>query len=163
MSIKTLCFAMVVLFLPFLSEGQSLARQVIGNAGGFEQGANIQLNWTLGEAAVAHRHASSGKSSLTEGFQQPWVRTWSGAEALEVQIAPNPVSTLLNIYIPGQMTGAWTATLSDARGKVLLRRTGLNTGNAELDLQAYPAGMYFLTVYQESGDAERQTIKVVKI
>lgn len=163
MLFRTFCFVAVGFLVPFLGQGQSLSRQVIGNAGGFEQGTGIQLSWTLGEAAVAHRYASSGNYSLTEGFQQPWVRTWSGTEALQVQVAPNPVSTLLNIYIPGNMAGAWTATLSDARGNLLLRRTGLRAGSAELDLRDYPSGMYFLTMFQEDGDADRQTIKVVKM
>lgn len=153
-----------VLAMPFSSQSQSLARQVIGAAGGTETSQGIQMSWTLGQSAVSHRYAANGKTSMTEGFQQPWLpASREGLDELAVQIAPNPVQSILTIMIPGNAAGEWTANLTDVRGKTMLQRTGLRAGSLQLDLNAYPAGVYFLSLRKTEEEGDVQTFKVVKL
>ena len=144
--------------------GQSLGRQLIGPTGGAARIGDLQLTWSLGEVAIAHRNAASGEWRLTEGFQQPGVVPLDdGVNPLLVQVAPNPVRNMLNVYIPGNAQEEWAMTLGDVNGKILLRRTGLTTGNSEVDLTRLPSGVYFLTILHEATGEIRQTLKVVKL
>ena len=144
--------------------GQSLGRQLIGPAGGAARIGDLQLTWSLGEAAIAHRNAASGEWRLTEGFQQPDLMPLNGgADPTLVQVAPNPVRNMLNLYIPGDAEGEWIMTLGDVNGKILLRRTGLTAGNSEVDLTRLPSGVYFLTIFHDATGEIRQTLKVVKL
>jgi hypothetical protein len=54
-------------------------------------------------------------------------------------------------------------TLGDVNGRTMLRRTGITSGNAEVDLSQFPSGVYFLTISVEATGVVRQTIKVVKL
>ena len=144
--------------------GQSLGRQLIGAAGGSGRFGDLQISWSLGEVAVGHRSAANGAGRLTEGFQQPRLMPLNeGADPALVQVAPNPVKDLLNVYVPGDAAEEWIMTLGDVNGRTMLRRTGIISGNAEVDLGQFPSGVYFLTISVEATGVVRQTIKVVKL
>jgi len=144
--------------------GQSLGRQLIGSAGGSGRFGDLQISWSLGEVAVGHLKATNGTGRLTEGFQQPRLMPLNeGVDPTLVQVAPNPVKDVLSLYIPGDATEEWIMTLGDVNGRTMLRRTGLTTGNSEVDLGQLPSGVYFLTIAREANGEVRQTIKVVKL
>jgi len=65
---KFLLFAIGIIFtlLPFKAKPQ----QVIATSGGYYEGNNISLSWTLGEPVV--ETFTSGNIVLTQGFQQPY-------------------------------------------------------------------------------------------
>lgn len=144
---------------------QSLGRQLIGSAGGTGRIGDLQISWSLGEVAVARLNAANGgEGQLTEGFQQPRLLPLSeGMDPLSVQIAPNPVRNILQIYLPGDAKVEWTLTLNDVTGKTLLRRTGLTVGNAEIDLGPFPSGVYFLGLSRNATGEIGQTLKVLKL
>lgn len=143
---------------------QSLGSQLIGSAGGTGRTGDLQISWSLGEVAVANRNAANGEGRLTEGFQQPRLMPLSeGMDPSSVQIAPNPVRNILQIYLPGDTKVEWTLTLNDVTGKTLLRRTGLTVGNAEMDLSAFPSGVYFLGLSRNTTGEIGQTLKVLKL
>nr|NQU92395.1 hypothetical protein [Bacteroidota bacterium] len=48
----------------------SNAQQVIASAGGFYEGENISLSWTLGEPVIETFEGNG--IILTQGFQQPY-------------------------------------------------------------------------------------------
>jgi len=50
---------------------QAKAQQVIASSGGFYEGENINLSWTLGEPVI--ETFSGGGVILTQGFQQPYM------------------------------------------------------------------------------------------
>jgi hypothetical protein len=154
-------FMGVLLVLPLGLSSQSLTPQVISNAGGTFSNSGIKMSWTLGETAVAHITTSGG--AITEGFHQPSLQVIApgSSDAIAIKIAPNPVQSTLNVQIPASNQSEWVATLTDASGRVLLRKTRLQTGNTELDLSNYPEGVYFLGL-QDSGNRAQQTFKVVK-
>jgi hypothetical protein len=147
-----------------LLNGQSLGRQMVGSAGGSTRIADLQLSWSMGEVAVGHRSIIGGGGRLTEGFQQPNLMPLNeGIDPSLVQVAPNPVRNMLNMFLPGAVTSEWTVTLSDVNGKVLLRKAGLPAGNSEIDLGLLPSGVYFLSASQSVAGEIGQTIKILKL
>jgi len=63
-------------------------------------------------------------------------------------IAPNP--TRGDVYIQGMDVGtSWTLKVADLQGKVLVQTSG--TGDAFLDVQELPAGLYMTTLTLEDG------------
>lgn len=144
--------------------GQSLGRQLIGSASGAARIGDLQLTWSIGEVRTGHWKTANGQGQLTEGFHQPGLMPLNeGVNPSLVQVVPNPVRNMLNLYIPGDSREEWTITLGDVNGKILLRHTGLTAGNTAFDLGRLPSGVYFLTVYQDTTGEVRQTLKVVKL
>ena len=145
----------------------------MASSGRTSQIGKIQLDWTLGEVAVAMVFTPSG--FLTEGFQQPEILRVesvqpnlpdaSGIAASEaIAIAPNPVSTLLTIQIPeGWSRSASTIVLFDVNGQQI--QPGQITpgvATSELDMRAHPAGTYWLHIVAKDSK-QIQTFKVIKI
>ena len=144
--------------------GQSLGRQLIGSAGGSGRFGDVQLSWSFGEVAVGHLKAANGTGRMTEGFQQPSLMPLiEGADPTLVQVAPNPVRDILNIYIPGDSREEWAVTLADVKGRILLRSTGLSAGNSAIDLSHLSAGTYFLSISEAATGHNLQTLRVVKV
>src|SRR5687767_8728088 len=69
---------------------------------------------------------------------------------LPVSVYPNPVSDLLTIDLPENPKEV-TLTLTDATGKLCLRREEIAASNLKLDLKAFPEGVYFLKLETERG------------
>ncbi len=151
----------LILILPLGLAGQSLTPQVLSNAGGSFSQNGVKMSWTLGETAVMHFSTAGG--SVTEGFHQPGLQIFGldASAIVAIKIMPNPVQSTLNVQIPSANQSEWVATLSDEQGRILLRRTRLQSGNTELDLSHYPSGVYFLGM-QEAGKNVPQSFKVVK-
>lgn len=155
------------------SAQSGLSPSVIASSGRTSHSGKIQLDWTLGEVAVATLSTPSG--FLTEGFQQPEVRfvesvqpnlpdASGGMPAEAITIAPNPVSTLLTIQLPETWRqSASTAVLSNGNGQqIQITQITSGVATSEIDLQAYPAGMYWLHLVAKD-DRQVQTFKVIKI
>ncbi len=79
---------------------------------------------------------------------------------LNISISPNPVSDYLNIYLGSPLNKA-IVRLTDITGKVILERVNLTGDSFDLDLSAQKAGMYFIQVYNNSGELIK-TSKVLK-
>ena len=70
-------------------------------------------------------------------------------------VHPNPTSQY--IHISGANESEYSYVLTDNIGKVL--RQGKNRGDAQLDIAALPAGIYFLRLMQ---DTENSVFKIIK-
>lgn len=144
-------------------QGQSIARQVIGITGGSTSTSFGSISWTVGQTAVKHVKSSNQDYSLTQGFQQPNIKstpTHTFANPL-IDIAPNPVIDLLNVTVLNPKANQTTFTLTDQLGRTL-ERGNLKTWSNELNMSIYPAGTYLLQVYQTE-QKMMQTYKVVKV
>ena len=164
MFFRKLWFVAVLLIAPFLGQGQSLAPQVVSNAGGSIQTAGGRLSWTLGEVAVDRVWTNSRAGSITEGFQQPSLQVKLGDQSgtAMVEILSNPVQNILSLVVRPEFQAGLTANLTDAQGKVLQQGLRFQPGNAEVDMSAYPSGVYFLT-FRQPDSSNKQSFKVVKI
>jgi len=87
---KILGFLIIISF-SFLSF-QVKAQQVIASAGGFYEGDNISLSWTLGEPVT--ETFSGGGVILTQGFQQPY--NFYIQQILNIPVGWSGVSSYVN-------------------------------------------------------------------
>ena len=145
-------------------KAQSLSPEVLSTAGGTSQVGKINLEWTLGETAIS-RWATPAGGSITEGFHQPLLivsKQGSASTIALVSIAPNPVQARLNLIVSKKEPKDLSATLIDVQGRVFKQLNHLILGNTEVDLQEYPAGVYFLS-FQYANEIPFQTFKVVKV
>ena len=78
-----------------------------------------------------------------------------------VKIAPNPVREILNISAIFTDRPSYFAKLVDVQGRILMADFKIS-GNAEIDMSAYPAGVYFLSIRQP-GKPGIQTYQVIKL
>lgn len=76
----------------------------------------------------------------------------------EIRIYPNPTKGLLRIDIPNLGDESMTLDVFDSQGRLLIRQDAAAIGN-QLDLSAYPSGMYLLLI-RTAGD--KQEWKIIK-
>ena len=148
-----------VLVLPLW--GQTLDRSVIGSAGDYFSSDEVgDLHWTLGEVAVER---DFNRLTLSRGFHQsnPSLlisSIWSAPEIqLELTAFPNP--TAGNLTLRGDWKWEDRVMITDLLGKTLLQQE-LPLERAELNLTAYPAGTYLLTI-SRAGQPLR-TLRIVR-
>ncbi|MEO7081139.1 MAG: S8 family peptidase, partial [Flavobacteriales bacterium] len=82
----------------------------------------------------------------------------SGQEADRMAIWPNPTSHTLFIAPPFNASGA-QLHVTDAMGRTVLRITGSDAGSFQVDVSAWPSGVYFLRMEK---DGQRAVEKVVR-
>jgi hypothetical protein len=160
----------------FLLTGQS-GPALIGPAGDTYQTAELNLEWSLGEAAVETFYCGDG--IITEGFHQSILplqivkpedrdlmvnRPQTGG--YEVLIFPNPVRSLLTVGIAdveAEGEPVFFLHLLNANGRLVGRRVELRPpGEIEFDLTACPAGLYLLILHDNQGVPLAQ-YRIVKI
>ncbi|MFV0377412.1 MAG: T9SS type A sorting domain-containing protein [Mangrovibacterium sp.] len=76
----------------------------------------------------------------------------------EIRIYPNPTKGLLRIDIPNLDGTNITLDIFDSHGRLLIRKDAQAIGN-QLDLSAYPSGMYLLLIRTENDKQEWKIIK----
>jgi len=83
----------------------------------------------------------------------------TSAEIIDTPLArvyPNPTEGIVRLEF--ESSGAYTVTLADMSGRTLLRQT-VTAQTAQIDVSAYPAGVYLLTI----NDGKRQSAtRIVK-
>jgi hypothetical protein len=168
---KSLPVCTVWLFTCLIASAQSgLHRDVVAAQGGSDRTATIQLDWTLGEAAVQSLETPSGM--LTEGFHQPLLSihkldeplpalpaTTNATPALSVRIFPNPTAGSLHILPEGNDFTTLNLVLYSAGGDLLQKRSIDRAG--EIDLSPLPSGFYDLGLYTDDG-SYRAFYRVIK-
>ncbi|NUO03052.1 MAG: T9SS type A sorting domain-containing protein [Saprospiraceae bacterium] len=168
-------FPLLVVTLVLSLNASAQSRAVVASAGGESQSSNVHLSWTLGEMSVATVSLAQGEL-LTEGFQQPDILRVEPVEspsllpaagtapAEAITIAPNPVSTKLNIRIPKTRNQeALTVELFDANArKIRDGRIEPGMSTAEWDMSTQPSGTYWLRIIAP-GARQIENFRVIKI
>lgn len=161
---KKILFILLACSLAPYIRGQSLERSVLGAAGRTEANKAIRLEWTLGEVAVSRFEHAGGE--INEGFHQPYLAVESD-QALATsdqrfQIYPNPVSAELFVKAKLRANEQVRLRFIDPIGRLLLpdRLTG-GLIDEQLDLQHFPAGLYYLLVLNAKGKV-LQSAKILK-
>ncbi len=85
------------------------------------------------------------------------------SDELPVQVSPNPASDVLMVQIPGShsATSLYYRLLSPA-GQVLANGASQGQPTLEISLTSVPAGLYFLHISSENGQATIRRVVVVK-
>ena len=85
-----LLFAIAISFTAF--SFQASAQQVIATAGGYYEGENISLSYTVGEPVI--ETYTNGNVILTQGFQQPY--SFYLSQILNIQVGWSGISSYLD-------------------------------------------------------------------
>lgn len=164
---------MKMIFLILLAAGisapgwaQTLTPTVLSAGGGSSRSGGISLAWTLGESWV--EPLKNTGQFYTQGFHQPILRvkairqvTNNEAMPYQVAVAPNPVRAQLTVSFESSTSENVLITVNDLLGRPLASKRGMSTGETQVDMSAYLAGVYLLNVYNIKGQLVR-TFKIVK-
>lgn len=140
---------------------QDIPRTVVGSAGDYYQNILVgNLHWTVGEIAVSRYENGL---ELGEGFHQVYydllvLTEEELPEDWEISVYPNPTTAWLKVRFP--QTETLAIKLFDLQGR-LLANGGTLSGEATLDFDFYPAGVYLLQLQAEDG--RQRTVKVMKV
>ncbi len=139
----------ILMFLVFTSNGQSLDLWVIGSGGETTVSEKVNLQWTLGEIQVSSIRTSKGL--YTEGFHQPYIQVINISNIAiplpqqpDIKVFPNPASTELIIAFDQKLSGEYEYSLFNSGGKVAdfgRLDFGLQT---TLDVSRHIPGTYWL-------------------
>ena len=117
----------IVFFLLFNCNSQSIAPSVINTSGGSFQSGYYQLEWSIGELALVGEMTSSNRSLvITNGFIQPFVQspatnnTNNVFATDEIRIFPNPASSYVEINFFTKQKGRITLSFYDGAGRKIL-------------------------------------------
>ena len=160
---KLLMFVMLCLS-SYTMFSQSFDRSVLASDGATSSIGSVTLDWTLGELATTMLITENGM--LTQGFHQPElsVSTLLSYENLEafyqVQVMPNPVSSLLYVNVTSDREEALSVYLLDLNGKVLKKeKIDFPFAPLQFDMTRYPSGLYVIRVLTE----DQQPIGLFKV
>jgi hypothetical protein len=157
-----------VLVIPFftaiaLSAQVTLAPSVVASGGGYAEGDNFSISWTLGELAV--NTLTGGNLILTQGFQQPFdfnVGVRENEVNWGISVYPNPVGDELRIRFDVENPGDFLIEVQDVTGRLIgqEKHNGVNPGDIILlNISAYTSGVYFLKVLTP----DRQQVQVTSL
>ncbi len=165
---KFLVFGLATLSFGFAAQAQSLERQVIGSAGGYEEEAGYSLSFTVGEPVV--ETAIAGTLVLTQGFQQPDDVSVGVNDVVKFNmdyiIFPNPTMDELTVQLSADKVVEVTISLYDLLGQKLelMDRKVLVDGvtTSKYNLASLAAANYFVVLTDKDGKQLGQ-FKVQKI
>lgn len=138
---------------------QTADQYVIGSIGGSFANANIDVNYTAGEAVIQTQ--STAQVILTQGFHQPDMGSLGVNEIAEIGtllLYPNPTTSMLNVKMNDVGHGG-NAELEvfDLNGQRVYSETIYTTGSGavQLNVEALPPGHYQLRVLSSDGFVSR--------
>ena len=140
--------------------GQTLERSVIGSAGTRLTGSAGSLQFTVGEVAVTR---TDNQLSLARGFHRAKAglistSLWSAPD-VDLQLAAYPNPTSGDLTLEGMWETNDRMVITNILGRRLQDRT-LTPRTALVDLSAYPAGTYLLTITRAGRPL--RTLRVVR-
>lgn len=169
-----LCSPLLLLLSDTL-HAQTMERTLIGTGGTIAKAQQVELNYSLGELAVATLQGSGPTTLIcTEGFQQKnntdikeidIRQTWTGL--LRVDAYPNPVRNNLTVYVYDNNFDDYRVDLYDGSERLLQRFT-LQQNKLIIPMQQYPAGFYWLKFFntrlQKQGISKKfKPFKIIKV
>ena len=142
-----LIYTLFAVGLSLCLSAQSVTPSVLASSGGSGEAGGMELDWTLGELAVAS--LNNGGQLLTQGFHQPLlnsVGTFDGKPEIGMQVFPNPTAGFLTISYEKDLK--LLARLYAINGAQITEHT-LTSGDNTLPLGDLPDGSYVLGVYED--------------
>lgn len=146
----------LLLALASVIHAQSLERSVIAGGGTVDKHPDFTLEWTLGEVAVQTYDTPRGR--LSEGFHQPKISILPVFPVPEepvlrsIAVFPNPTATSIRIRAQLDERQSTATLVFDADGRLLpLSFSALGAIDREVNLEAYPAGVYRLLIQEPEG------------
>lgn len=123
-------------------------QEVIASAGGYNTAGGISISWTLGETIIPTFKAEDNSLILTHGFQQQLIVTTVEEnifELVNVKVYPNPASEILYIRFEVPLDGEVGVFILNQQGSLVLSDfIEATTVEKQINMQEYPAGVYFI-------------------
>jgi hypothetical protein len=154
---------------------QSITPFTINIAGFTSIQSGYSLTVSTGETISITNFKAPNGESLNSGFLQNNPPLVTGIEELlnkigdnEVNITPNPTNTITNLITNLIQPGQLQYQILDVGSKLLYRsqsQNALSTKQTIIELQNYPAGIYYILVFfkPNSGIAKTGIYKIVKL
>jgi len=127
------------------------------NAAGFDDGPEMSLRWTIGEALTLEVQDATAR--LRVGFM-PFAYVDQGTSAsqsldpdIEISIIPNPASEEIQLRVPGDARNLVRIVSIDGKSKLAAEVTY----ETRIDITTLPAGPYILYVIDPSGAFNTKT------
>lgn len=158
-----LCLPAYILF------AQISGQYVIAPQGGFTQGDDMSISWTLGDLVTETSVLS--KSVITQGFQQPDISVRELDEfnpkgenrndevSLQASVFPNPFSGDITVTVENHERDYFIDVM-DPAGNLLSRNLSCNP-NEVLNLNALPAAQYILRITM-ADEKESKVFQIIK-
>lgn len=167
----------VLIFLISVSKlsSQSITPFTLNIAGFTTTQNGYSLTVSTGETISITNFKAPNGESLNSGFLQNNPPLVTGIEELlskigdnEVSITPNPTNTITNLLTNFTQPGQLQYQILDVGSKLLFRsqtQNALITKQTKIELQNYPAGIYYILVFfkPNSGIAKTGVYKIVKL
>ncbi len=149
----------LLLFLLFVF-GNANAQQAPVASGGNATGSGGSSSYSIGQ--VVYTTATGSGGAVSQGVQQPFeIFTLSGEEftqiTLQMMVYPNPTTSFVNLKIDNFNFENLSYHLIDLNGREISNQK-VNAAVTQIQLENYPAAIYFLKINQEN-----TTIKTFKI
>ncbi|WP_181368935.1 T9SS type A sorting domain-containing protein [Flavobacterium pallidum] len=134
------------------------AQQSTVASGGNATGSGGTVSYSVGQIS----YKSPEGVLISDGVQQPYEIISLGKNDLpgiQLSVFPNPVSNRLTLKNTDSGNGAFTYSLSDISGKILLEPKSFSA-EASLAMENYPSGIYLLKIC--GSDKKTKTFKIIK-
>ena len=168
--IYKLIVAIIVLSASNEAMAQSISPFILNGAGGSKQIGSIFYDYSVGELTLVSTFYGSNVI-LTQGLLQNNVSVPVGVVnmpfAQNLQVYPNPASSLVNIKFNSPKSGILSYRLFDMTGKTLLSKdmeVGYGVMDKEINIDPLAVATYMLEITFSTGAAsETNTYKIEKI
>lgn len=129
-----------------LSAQIMLSRQVVGSTGASGKTDGVQIDYTIGEVAVA-TFSIPGRM-LTQGFHQPgMIPSYNGFPVSGFKLYPNPANSFVNVEFYLWIDATFTLSMFNIAGQFISRNTyTYSVGKVviQLPLMHLSAGTYVI-------------------
>ena len=160
----------VVLLIPLTLIGATLVRaQSVGpatvNAAGNSKviGSN-QFDWSVGEMSIVSTFSTPG-IVITQGVLQPSETDHTGVPVTtlnkQLQVFPNPASSVVNLEYDAQSAGILTYDLMDITGKIITKKVVKvkpGTTTEQISVSDLACATYMLKVSVSSNNAAPEIV-----
>lgn len=153
------------LFVCLFAKSQTIIQDVISSGGGYYENGNSKLSVTIGETLTDTY--SNANNTLTQGFQQSDYNITSieelAKEGISAIVFPNPTTNKINLKFEQKTNESISYVINDYSGKTIKNSDILKEETVvEIDFSTFASGIYFLKVFNKSGDFQK-TFKVDKL
>lgn len=163
---KNSMLLIVLVLCAMISFSQNLSKSIISAQGSFDSTGKITLEWTLGENFVETLTRSN--SILTQGFHQPLGKSKSDlqkslgiASSFNINISPNPVTSMINIKIIGKYVAPMNVILFDINGRHIKDFPPIVSNSISYNMDNLASGTYILKISNPEGISIK-TSKIIK-
>lgn len=146
-------FVVVLVFMAFFANAQSLDRTNLTSSGANAYIGNHQYSWSLGEVIV-----SSQIDHIQLGYQRGTLQLLNNIETVhgkfEVTLYPNPSSSEINWKTKERIKAVEIFT---SQGVKVAHK--YDNGTSHISVHRLPAGVYFIRLHTSSAMSQQSFIK----